>query len=285
MRDDQDVSTPPPKRRRGLVSPGPERRDESAEFSATDETPRASLSQRVAPVSLDRARDSTATSSVSSRNSQSTSQHSRASSPRKKLTGLALRDDGVEMLTEMDMVANAVGVISEGRKLVGFDECSTAGIIKEYVPCSASGKKVDFCIYVDPSYSTAPESSRQISTLRRSLPLHSINITDLEAVNKTPIAVSIETKRANAALDQAELQIGVWQAAQWNMLEALVTQRVARSVTASGAQGVGGVEHKVAEALERLPFLPALIVHGHEWKLAATTREGKKTVRIPKALC
>lgn len=162
---------------------------------------------------------------------------------------------------------------------------STAGIIKEYVPCSASGKKVDFCIYVDPSYSATSESSHQISTLRRTLPLHSINITDLEAVNKTPIAVSIETKRANAALDQAELQIGVWQAAQWNMLEALVTQRVARSATALGGQGAGGVEHKVAEALERLPFLPALIVHGHEWKLAATTREGKKTVRIPRALC
>jgi hypothetical protein len=34
----------------------------------------------------------------------------------------------------------------------------------------------------------------------------------------------------------------------------------------------------VASRLAKLPFLPAVVVQGHEWVFAATTREGEKTV-------
>jgi len=78
----------------------------------------------------------------------------------------------------------------------------------------------------------------------------SINHTAYDALLDRPIVVSIETKKAQADEPiKANLQCSVWHIAQWRMLRQLVPPT----------------------ALDSLPFLPLLLVHGHEWYFAATS--------------
>jgi len=159
------------------------------------------------------------------------------------------------------------GGASRITQFLGFDPCTTASIIDTYLPSRAGAKKIDFCISIDPSSASDAGAAEAIKTLREALPLHSINHTDLAALQNRPIAISIETKRTGQSDEEAALQIGTWQASQWNLLTHLVNLR-----RRDGNEG---------EREPSLPFLPAVIIHGHEWRLAATTREGKKTVRRP----
>jgi hypothetical protein len=94
------------------------------------------------------------------------------------------------------------------------------------------------------------------------LPCGVINHTDFLPLRNRPVVVGIETKkRGGGDQTEAELQIGTWHAAQWKMLAQLVDD----------VRGGGG-------RLDTLPFLPAVLVCGHEWSFAATTREGRKTI-------
>jgi hypothetical protein len=107
--------------------------------------------------------------------------------------------------------------------------------------------------------------------------------------------MSIETKRDDAAGAMgsgagadAMLQIGTWEAGRWNLLGGLVRRGVEMgAVEEMTGEGEGGgqmgvrdktVSDMVASRLAKLPFLPAVVVQGHEWVFAATTREGEKTV-------
>lgn len=112
----------------------------------------------------------------------------------------------------------------------------------------------------------------RIDQRRRTCPLSSINHTDLESLISRPIVVSIETKRDGGSLEQAQLQAGTWQSAQWNLL--------ARLVAGDGPDGERGRPSGVdaPDPLDALPFLPAIIIQGHDWSLAATTRVGTKKV-------
>ena len=120
---------------------------------------------------------------------------------------------------------------------------------------------IDFCIYVDPKATNQQIGSssifQSIESLCRSLPAGTINHTDYFALRRRPIAISIETKKRSGQQDAAELQIGTWHKAQWKLL----TQLTARS---------GG-------SLDKLPFLPGVIINGHEWTFVATTRDGVDT--------
>ncbi|KAF3759876.1 hypothetical protein M406DRAFT_243505, partial [Cryphonectria parasitica EP155] len=99
-----------------------------------------------------------------------------------------------------------------------------------------------------------------IDVLRTRSPCFSINHTDFEPLLRSPIAISIETKHPSASGEGAALQVGVWQAAQWSLLQSLTqSQPTSCSSTALPA------------------FLPAITVVGHDWTLAATTRLGQKT--------
>lgn len=140
---------------------------------------------------------------------------------------------------------------------------TTAKIINQYLPSASPTKMVDFSLFLAPD--TAPISAantaalQAIQSLRRVLPCNVINHTDFPPLRNRPIALSIETKRRGGGEQQeADLQIGIWHAAQWKFLSRLVSD-------------AGG-------DLDTLPFLPAIIVRGHEWSFAATTREGQKTV-------
>ncbi|KAJ9130074.1 hypothetical protein NKR23_g12358 [Pleurostoma richardsiae] len=147
-------------------------------------------------------------------------------------------------------------------QLVDCTPCATARIIKEYLPASTDSKLVDFAIYLRPSFSDVAsdrtEAAEALRNLRSAAPELSANHTDMEPLKEGPITVSVETKRSGDGADKAELQIGTWQAAQWKML-------------AQQTERVGG-------SLQGLPFLPCLIIHGHDWNFAATSREGTKTV-------
>ncbi|KAL8366867.1 hypothetical protein RB595_005029 [Gaeumannomyces hyphopodioides] len=205
---------------------------------------------------------------------------------------------------------------------------TTARITPDILPRSvSSGKKVDYCIIINgaeafdqPAMDVTNEGSpssvtpaRMIELLRRKSPGTSINHTDFDALNKWPIAVSIETKRPAESSEQAELQIGIWQAAHWKMLE--WQQRELRQWLLLPQAEAGGQEEAEQEEAEQeeaeqeeaeqeeaeqeeaeqeeaeqeeaereeegmpaaaatpLVFLPAIIVVGHDWKFVATTRE------------
>ncbi|KAL5903048.1 hypothetical protein ACKVV7_011356 [Pyricularia oryzae] len=200
---------------------------------------------------------------------------------------------------------------------VDFEPCTTAGITPEILPRSlSSGKKVDYCVVINgasvfdqPVMETANATgawktpAQIIEVLRRMTPGTSINHTDFGALSKWPIAISVETKRPGESGEKAELQVGVWQAAQWKLLEwqqreqTQMTRHVQRSVAAMDVEGerderVQETETRIqpmgqdlvaVNAPRQIPtslstpdlvFLPAIIIVGHDWKFAATTREG-----------
>lgn len=140
---------------------------------------------------------------------------------------------------------------------LGVANCTDAKIIREYLPTSAQAKMIDFCIYAE--IKTDDSSLKACSFLRRMLPDNVINHTSYHPLRQRPIVISIETKKPHgASAATAELQISTWLAAQWKFLEELVKQ----------SEG----------SFDGLPFLPGIIVEGHNWLFVATTREGRKTV-------
>lgn len=155
------------------------------------------------------------------------------------------------------------------RHVVQFASCTSAKIIKQYLPTPSSGKMVDFCMFLSPSH---PDVLAAIERLRAIRPLHSINHTDFEPLTKGPISISIETKKPTGNSDMANLQIGTWGAAQWRSLTELAgspvdgSRATDASTEAGQADGIG------------LALLPALIVQGHDWSIAATSREGMRTI-------
>jgi hypothetical protein len=119
-------------------------------------------------------------------------------------------------------------------------------------------------------------AANAINQLRRDMPLQSINHTDLTALSTRPIVVSIETKRTGQSDQGAALQIGLWQAAQWKLLSTLLRGR--EPTPTPTASSVFDTAPEDPPGLKALSFLPAIIIHGHEWRFAATSREGRKTV-------
>ncbi|POS69802.1 hypothetical protein DHEL01_v211806 [Diaporthe helianthi] len=152
------------------------------------------------------------------------------------------------------------GQYTRTTQLMDVEICTTADIIHEYNRVrSGTKKKVDFVIAFDPTaHNNEQAAQERIEELQHDLPEFSINHTDYEPLRFFPIAISIETKRPDGSEMEGSLQMGVWHAAQWNMLQSM------------------------AQDEDRpLKFLLAIIVIGHNWSLAATTREGNKTVGQP----
>jgi hypothetical protein len=118
---------------------------------------------------------------------------------------------------------------------------------------------IDFCLYLDPEALKDRAAVREIELTRQSLAGYMINHTDYDPLRKRPLTLSIETKKPGEGLENATLQVGAWHAAQWRFLDAMAG--------------------RLGEDSTGLPFLPAIIIQGHDWNFAATTREGTKTVR------
>jgi hypothetical protein len=131
---------------------------------------------------------------------------------------------------------------------VRFMPCTTAKILGTWRGSGAgSSKMIDFSFFIDPSGF------------------------DDTAVN------AIETKTTGHHLLDAEVQVGVWMAAHWQMLAGLARQQSPQS-------GTLGTNTDDGEAMldQALPsFLPAIVVQGHEWHFIATTRTRECTVCHP----
>ncbi|KAJ5288456.1 hypothetical protein N7508_011231 [Penicillium antarcticum] len=166
-------------------------------------------------------------------------------------------ESGWNMLVHCPLLEQALDNIETQNQSIGFEPCTTAKIIQEYLPTGFMPKMVDFCMYVDIG---TDKATRDVSKrLRQELPCGVINHTEFHALRQRPITVSIETKTPRGAQPAAaELQISTWHAAQWRLLEDLVAR-------------TGG-------SFVDLTFLPAVIVNGDEWSFAATTREEQNTV-------
>ncbi|KAH7176396.1 hypothetical protein EDB81DRAFT_836445 [Dactylonectria macrodidyma] len=163
------------------------------------------------------------------------------------------------MMVHWPLLDNAIYNRWRQNQLVGFACCTTANIIKEYLPISCQSKMVDFGIYILPEAEPSSETTEAIQALRQVLPYNVINHTDFFPLRDLPLAVSIESKKRYCTnLEMAELQLGTWHAAQWKFLGDLVGRS-------------GG-------SFDGLPFLPAVIVNGHDWSFAATTKAGRKTI-------
>jgi hypothetical protein len=107
---------------------------------------------------------------------------------------------------------------------------------------------VDYALVLIPD----PATHRAILARLRADNLASINHAKAEYVRFKPITVSIETKRPGMDEDSAKVQLGVWAAAHLERL---------RELCASDAE---------------LPFLPEVVVQGHDWrlKIASVTCDG-----------
>lgn len=177
----------------------------------------------------------------------------------------------------------------------------TASVIPDYLPFASPSKKVDFCIYIEPtadsSFESSPSSFRSaqsaITAARNQLPCGVINHTTYYPLRERPIALSIETKKTGEGWEGATLQLGVWQAAQWNILQHLASSSSA-TAQQNKAQSNNGIQDEPAvrtgdhgevdtqqtpSAEPVLPdFLPGIIIQGHEWYFVVSTKVGDQAV-------
>jgi hypothetical protein len=121
---------------------------------------------------------------------------------------------------------------------------------------------VDFAIYIEET-EELKEGLRRVAIQHPSI-TPSFNQTFEAALQTTPISVSIETKRTGSDWEEAMLQIGIWVTAQLTRLEQLLCDR----------------GYSIEDAREVMPFLPLLIVQGHEWYFLAATRDIDGQTRI-----
>ncbi|EEU38524.1 uncharacterized protein NECHADRAFT_88651 [Fusarium vanettenii 77-13-4] len=140
---------------------------------------------------------------------------------------------------------------------ISFTAYMNASMTANYRVSHIYSSKVDYAIFINPILDT-PEptnTQRAVQHLQRHSPESSVNHTGFSLLRDRPIAISIETKRYGGQERKAEFQLGSWLAAQWKLL----------------------AEQAAPEGLRELPFIPGIIVNGHEWKMVAATYADGKT--------
>ncbi|EJT79962.1 hypothetical protein GGTG_05044 [Gaeumannomyces tritici R3-111a-1] len=157
--------------------------------------------------------------------------------------------------------------------------CTSARVSnKQFLPASVpNDKMVDFCLAIDPYWPLETEDSTPASVavdeVRLSLSSYSISHTDYAPLAQYPIALSIAAKHQNGSGAEAEAQLGVWQTAQWKMLEAMVYSGLAPQGSDAGDIVGLAANPSPGACLEELGFLPGIYIVGHRWTFAATTRD------------
>lgn len=147
-----------------------------------------------------------------------------------------------------------------GERAVWYRNITTAQIKDQsLLPASAAGlatqsKMVDFAIVLD-TRSDKLLAKRVYAKLRHE-DLTAINHTPAEHVRFSPIAVSIETKRAAIEEDVANAQLAVWVSAHFRWLR------------------------RLSDTASTLPTLPLVMVQGHEWKLMLAELQDDSEIRI-----
>jgi hypothetical protein len=131
----------------------------------------------------------------------------------------------------------------------------TASVTARYHKFPLASTKVDYVLHIDPPASTEVDAATrrlQASTLEKS-----VNHTSFDPLRTSPICLSIETKKYGGDVKKGDVQMASWQAAQWTCLAS-----------------------QAGDSIEKLPFLPGIIVQGHHWSFVATTRRGDETVSV-----
>lgn len=124
---------------------------------------------------------------------------------------------------------------------------------------------IDFGVYLDPRAMDDLDAVRAIDDIRTKQPELVIKHPPLEPLMDKPLWLCVETKKPGEGLEAGKLQISAWLAAQWNLLESMIAARVS--------------DAKAAESsLDALPFLPAILIQGHDWNIVAATRDGPTIV-------
>ncbi|TLD03355.1 uncharacterized protein PgNI_12367 [Pyricularia grisea] len=159
--------------------------------------------------------------------------------------------------------------------------CTSARVVDRDLlpPAYASGKMVDICLAIDPSWTpqsnevTSPSTATTTSgvdsnidngarvadslrMIQRHQPFKTVNHTDYQPLSESPIALSIEIKRPSGDSEEAQRQLAVWQYAHWNMLQLLASTKIDGRLS----------------TLEGLSFLPGIYIVGHKWEFSATIR-------------
>lgn len=156
---------------------------------------------------------------------------------------------------------------------------TTAHPSPDCLPQHIPAKMIDFCVYAD------LDRDERLREAQRGLARHTstftVNHTDFAPLQLRPIVLSIETKKPSKDLDGANLQMGSWHAAQWSFLASAVRLSIQASQDVGASQSpleqIELVQRAEAQ-VNRLPFLPGVVVQGHKWSLVLSTREGQKTI-------
>nr|CEG04439.1 unnamed protein product [Fusarium clavum] len=189
-------------------------------------------------------------------------------------------DEGVWNVEVHQYLLKKVLRRSGSSRLVDFTLCTTAPIIRDYLPPRTTEKRVDFCFFIDPSCDASYKP--KIESLVKSLPKMSINHTSYGPLRIRPTTASLETKRPGNDFDGAILQISVWQSAHWVMLRSLLGR------TWPGKQACGLSRKDYAnKGLRDLGALHGIVIQGHDWIYVATSpefvnEEGKESTRTEK---
>ncbi|KAI1260464.1 hypothetical protein F5Y18DRAFT_405468 [Xylariaceae sp. FL1019] len=158
----------------------------------------------------------------------------------------------------------ALGTLtSNTRPTEGSKTLDTSPIRVRAMPCTTArliqrphgAKMIDFCLFVEPH----GQDAEIIRELREGLLF--MNHTDYHPLRHRPLVLSAESMQPDMGFRDAQIQLGVWQAEQWAFIERMLSSKGSTS--------------------KLIPLLPALIIQGHEWSFAATTRSGNQTVRSP----
>ncbi|KAL5583835.1 hypothetical protein FOVSG1_015186 [Fusarium oxysporum f. sp. vasinfectum] len=139
-----------------------------------------------------------------------------------------------------------------GSSILKMSPCMTASVTARYHKFPLASTKVDYVLHIDPPASTEVDAATrrlQASTLEKS-----VNHTSFDPLRTSPICLSIETKKYGGDVKKGDVQMASWQAAQWTCLAS-----------------------QAGDSIEKLPFLPGIIVQGHHWSFVATTRRGDET--------
>lgn len=122
---------------------------------------------------------------------------------------------------------------------------------------SVKSKMVDFGVVIQPQARST--LWKDIVEVCKSQAYHTINQIDAPHLCRTPIAISMEVKRAGGSEDEALVQLETWVTAHYNNLKVLLR---------SSGQEVD------------LPILPLLQTQGHEWRLIIAEMKSKESLII-----
>ncbi|KAK2051781.1 hypothetical protein LY76DRAFT_527917 [Colletotrichum caudatum] len=169
---------------------------------------------------------------------------------------MEMDEAGWNNLVHTPLLMAAIGSIRTN-SLVGLVPCTSARIVPGYRIDNIPGKKVDYVLALEPRNDPVDgiQAESTLLGLRRAWHDAAANHTEFIPIASRPVAASIETKRDDGHTQKAALQMGIWQTGQWKFL----------------------LDKAGPDALEELPFLPGIVVHGHRWCFVATTYTNGKT--------